>query len=313
MNKKFIRFAKLRDSFPENPFPQQENGIVHSKISNYEHKYDKPTLSLKYVIKGKENYKIDGYTYAVKPQEYLLVNADRDYSTSSAYKNQIDEGICLYIEKNTIWQVYRTLKNSDKNLLDNPFNEQNKSLVFFENVYKAKDSSLGQLLLELENYLTEKEDAELPNNEEFYYVIAEKLLIQQREVFEQYNRLNTVKTSTKKELYRRLDIAKKYIDANYCKKLDIQEISRVAAISEYHFFRSFKQVYGVSPYKYLLNKRMVKAKNLLFSREYSVTEIAYLTGFSDIHAFSKAFKKAFSFTPMQLLKKSRQNTVRMAA
>jgi AraC-like DNA-binding protein len=117
----------------------------------------------------------------------------------------------------------------------------------------------------------------------------------------QQDKLQTAKISTKQEILKKLDIAKAYIDIHFTRKLDIEEIAREAAMSEFHFFRTFKLVFGISPYQYILQKRMKKATQLLNEMQHSVTEIAYLTGFSDIHAFSKAFKKSHSLSPISFI------------
>ena len=105
--------------------------------------------------------------------------------------------------------------------------------------------------------------AAVRSDKDLYYTLAESLLFDQHKIFQEVNRLKSVKSSTKKELYRRVLLAKEYLDEFYYKKLDVNEVSRVAALSEYHFFRTFKQVFGISPHKYLIKRRLQKASDLL--------------------------------------------------
>ena len=112
--------------------------------------------------------------------------------------------------------------------------------------------------------------------------------------------IKAVKVSTKMELYRRLNIARSYIHENYDRKLDIQKIARIAGISTYHFFRTYKQAFGLSPHQYLIKVRLENAYLLLQDNSLTVTDIAYMTGFADIFTFSKAFKKAYGISPSKM-------------
>ena len=67
--------------------------------------------------------------------------------------------------------------------------------------------------------------------------------------------------------------------------------------TEYHFYRLFKSVFGISPHQKLVQNRLHFACNLLRSRKATVTEAALSGGFPDVYSFSKSFKKHFGFSP----------------
>ena len=101
--------------------------------------------------------------------------------------------------------------------------------------------------------------------------------------------LHHVKKSTKEELYRRVDVAKKFIEDNYAEKINLDEIAATAYLSKYHFTRSFKALYHLSPIQYLLQIRLDKA-NELFKKDYSFAEVTDIVGFSDVKNLRKAIK-----------------------
>lgn len=92
--------------------------------------------------------------------------------------------------------------------------------------------------------------------------------------------------------------AKKIIDSSFTSVIRVPDVAAEVGMSEYKFHRSFKLFYGDSPYNYLLKKRLYFSLYLLHYKGMSTTETAYLTGFSDIHAFSKAYKRWFKPSPI---------------
>ncbi|MEL7534180.1 MAG: helix-turn-helix transcriptional regulator, partial [Bacteroidota bacterium] len=73
-------------------------------------------------------------------------------------------------------------------------------------------------------------------------------------------------------------------------------------LSATQLFRKMKALTGHPPMSFVRKIRLHKAKELLFSTELSVSEIAYDLGFSDPHYFSRAFKKEFGQSPSQVRK-----------
>jgi transcriptional regulator GlxA family with amidase domain len=58
-------------------------------------------------------------------------------------------------------------------------------------------------------------------------------------------------------------------------------------------------VYGVSPYQYIKQKRMQLAQDLLQKHRMPLAHLAIEVGYSDIFAFSKAYKQYFGYAPSQ--------------
>ena len=111
----------------------------------------------------------------------------------------------------------------------------------------------------------------------------------------------TKSNAVNKDLHQRLIKAKSVIDAEFSKKMSIHSLAKHATLSEFHFYRSFKNAFGISPHQYVLNKRLNRAVELLKEGDYLLTDIAYEVGFTDIYSFSKSFKKRFNTCPSQLL------------
>jgi AraC-like DNA-binding protein len=98
------------------------------------------------------------------------------------------------------------------------------------------------------------------------------------------------------DIYQRIAAAKIYIDENFQDTLDLEDISSRAHLSRFHFHRLFTRIYRRTPHKYLTQKRLEKAQELLSDNK-PVTEVCNEVGFESIGSFSTLFKKEIGFAP----------------
>ncbi len=92
-----------------------------------------------------------------------------------------------------------------------------------------------------------------------------------------------------------------YIDANYETDLNMNLLSKIQLISKYHLIRLFKKYYGLTPRKYLIDKRIEKSKEYLV-KGMTVTKTCYAVGFTSLGSFSALFKTKTGETPGQFRK-----------
>jgi len=92
-----------------------------------------------------------------------------------------------------------------------------------------------------------------------------------------------------------------YIQMNLDRELSIELLSRKAGYNEQYFIRLFREEMGVSPHQYIIGCRMKEARKLLKSQR-SVSDIARMTGFSDLKCFSRTFRKIHGISPMEYRK-----------
>ncbi len=102
-----------------------------------------------------------------------------------------------------------------------------------------------------------------------------------------------------------IEKAVEYIHKNYSSHpLTISELSSMCEISPEYFRKIFKSLYGLSPITYINTLKISRAKELLESGDYTVTESAFLSGYRDISVFSREFKKATGFSPTEYINMS---------
>ena len=94
-----------------------------------------------------------------------------------------------------------------------------------------------------------------------------------------------------------------YMNKRIDEPITIEEICHEFYISRSSLQALFKTHLNSSPKNYLLNIKLQKSKELIRENQYTISEIAYMLGFSSIHYFSRLFKKYFNITPSAYVKK----------
>ena len=101
------------------------------------------------------------------------------------------------------------------------------------------------------------------------------------------------------DLNRRLLRARDAMDRAYAEPLDIRAVAAVAYISEAHFIRTFRDVFGETPHRYLQRRRVERSMFLLRETDRSVTDICLDVGFSSLGTFSRTFREIVGETPSE--------------
>jgi AraC family transcriptional regulator len=97
----------------------------------------------------------------------------------------------------------------------------------------------------------------------------------------------------------RLNRVIEYIDANLDREIALSALAETAGMSAHYFSELFKQSVHVSPYQFVLRRRIDRARALLSDRATTVLEAAVRTGFADQSHFSKIFRRVVGVTPTQ--------------
>jgi transcriptional regulator GlxA family with amidase domain len=99
------------------------------------------------------------------------------------------------------------------------------------------------------------------------------------------------------ELLRRLLRAKDRMDAAPHEDWPVARLAEVSYVSEAHFARSFKEAFGLPPHRYLLTRRIERAKALLRETDLPITEIAFSTGWKSLGTFGRTFRDITGMNP----------------
>ena len=89
------------------------------------------------------------------------------------------------------------------------------------------------------------------------------------------------------------------IKNNLYSNLSVQQMAQLCAMSTSSFKRKFKETYNESPKKFVANKKLEKAKNLLKNSSERISTIAYDCGFETLSTFNRSFKFKTGISPSE--------------
>lgn len=94
-----------------------------------------------------------------------------------------------------------------------------------------------------------------------------------------------------------IDIIDNYIQRNINHKIAVAQLAAVVFLAESQFYALFKTQTGNTPQRYILQKRLQLAKQLLNERELTLAHIAQVCGFASQSSFSQAFRRLYGIPP----------------
>ena len=102
---------------------------------------------------------------------------------------------------------------------------------------------------------------------------------------------------TREKLVRAVEYIQDQLDTD----LTVSGIAQAVYMSPYHFSKLFKESTGKSPYQYVVEARVRKAKELLTTGKFTISEVAHHVGFADQCHLTRHFKRVFGLPPKRLL------------
>jgi AraC-like DNA-binding protein len=269
-----------------NPNLQSINKVIYSSLKDMDIKLLHKGVSLKYVVKGCEKYEINNKQYQVNAGEFLIVNHNSDVRCTIKDYKSVD-GVCIYLDESLIKEVINE-------------NDEDKNYFLKEGKFDSHTFGLGNFLKQIQ--LPTQKNTELFRKKDIYYKIGEYLKMHFVEVENKINNISSKKRYVREDLFNKLNVALEYINDNIDDKLQINEIAKQCGMSEYHFFRTFKQAYGISPYNYIMDRRLEKAYEMITVNNVSIGVAAIECGFNDLSHFTRYFKKKYKYLPSKARK-----------
>ncbi|MFZ2538810.1 MAG: AraC family transcriptional regulator [Oscillospiraceae bacterium] len=256
--------------------------LIYISMSKYESDWDSTPHTHQfteffYVLKGKGRFFVDGKTFDVKEDDFIVINPNVEHTEFSLDATPLE---------------YAVLGVEGLSFLFSKEDSQESYDVYNYRAYRE------EVLFFLKIMLRELQGKE-PYNETVYNNIFEVLVIHMMR-YENFNMSVMPPKSTNKES----GLVRRYIDANFKHNITLDDLAKIAHINKYYLVHAFKKSYGISPVNYLIEKRIEESKHLLKTTNTSLSKIAGVVGFSSPSYFSQAFKTATGKTPNEYRKET---------
>jgi AraC family transcriptional regulator len=254
-------------------------------------------LSIKSFEGGGAFYRTAEGRFLVDAERFLIVNHDQEYEVEIDADAPV-ASFCVFFASDLAQQVQRSLTAAPEALLDDPLAAGvgwAAGAPFFERTY-PHDDVLSPLLTRFRQQYPQRQH-EPGWVEEQYHLLMHGMLSVQQAAYQEVDTLPSVRSATREELYRRLYIARDYIAAAYDQPITLQSIADAAVLSPNHLLRSFKALFGQTPYQVLVDERLRHARLLLASTERPVTQICLDVGYESLGSFSALFAQRFGLSP----------------
>jgi AraC family transcriptional regulator len=108
-----------------------------------------------------------------------------------------------------------------------------------------------------------------------------------------------IKSSTREEYLKRVNVVVDYINNHLDEELDLQKLAEMSNLSTYHFHRIMKAFLGETLGAYIIRVRLETAVRLLRYTDLPVEQIAYSVGYEMPSSLSKSFKQFYDITPQE--------------
>lgn len=174
-----------------------------------------------------------------------------------------------------------------------------------ENEMKPKLNLKGSIQLKVEDILHEVL-IEYKNRDNDFELIIKALLLRLLVLIgrEYKGKIENTESQLIFERHKeRLYKAIRYIDDNFTCEITIEEVAKIAMLSQSYFRYLFKHMTNKTLTEYVNHKRIAKAVDLLLTRfDLKVLDICYEVGFNSINHFNRVFRKETDLTPMMVRK-----------
>lgn len=269
---------------PHFRYIRQEELSIYGNWVDYDHVFT-------YISKGEADFIINGVCYTLKKGDVILIPPYMHHLVRSHH----DTIIQYVMHFDLFYHPDRaSLKGLGLEYCDSPLPPEERFFGSRPIVVSLNEKQQVFLTEKLTFLLWKKQDTDNP----WFPLQAKAILIDILALIFQCNELKSSFDSTNSLNWSAVRQTMDYVHLHYAdKNLNNAAISKVTGLSENYLCTIFRQQIGISIHEYLLNTRIARAEELLLYADASITEIAEMTGFSGIHAFSRAFKKFTGKSP----------------
>lgn len=245
-------------------------------------------LEISWVKKGTGIYYIDEKTYDVREGDIFIISNTETHRLVPSGSGLLINSV-VHFEPEFIWSVSST--EVDYQFLQ-IFFERNET---FSNRLDRENTTTGKIY----NLLEELEQEFIHQLPAYPMMVKIKLQTVFAEIVRNYGYLPAKHSNTRltDNGINELCMVTQFIDIHIAEDIKLQDLANLVHRSPTYFSSFFKRYYHMSPFEYIVSKRIQRAVEYIVSTRKTFTEIATLCGFNNTTNFNKAFKKVTGHSP----------------
>lgn len=249
--------------------------------------------SIKYTARGDEQFLIDNKYHRLRSGEIMVTN--QGYNITYLVPPKPVHNLTVFFQRELMSEVFATMLTRDDSLLAGNLTYQGLPEFHEELGYHSNLLPLPRLVNSV--FETVSHDPQLTVLPEFYYELCSILVKSQFKVTEILDRLPKQRLSTRIEVFKKVDMARRVIEDTYTKRFDLDFVARETGMSKFYLIKCFQSVLGFTPNSFSIFLRIKQAQELLKNKNITIQEVGQRCGYADIFTFSKQFKKVLGVSP----------------
>lgn len=278
--------------FPDGAQFERDNLVLHARARQHTVAGFTGPLSIKTVISGIVSWRVGGRDLAVDQGSFLVLNAGDEYAMDLNSARPV-ETACVFFRTGFVEADALDATTPVEASLEDP----ERAAPRLPWVARLHPDADGRIVRRVQTLARRCERELQPSSfEEDFLVLSDQLLRLYEEVRAQMARLPALKSSTREEIFRRLQRGREYLHANLDGPVSLESTARTACLSRYHFHRAFSQAFAKTPHAYLTEVRLARAHGLLRSGR-TVMEACAEVGFASPSSFSRLFRGMYGVPP----------------
>ncbi len=280
------------------PGSAQETTVVCARARYARCPPQKHNLCINAVRGGAIHFVVGNRRISVDDDTYLIFNEGRTFSALLREPHEA-EGLIIFYPPGALAKVLSTLNAAPERLLDGA--EPPPDPWQFTESLRWHDTLVSPLLNAIRAHVADGDsDVDRASLETHCLLLLESAVVAEQQLRGAAVRIASVRSSTRDELYRRVNWAADFIHSNYGRPLSLQEVANAARLSKYHLVRSFRQMHGVTPHTLLLEKRVRVARRLIETTDFDLNEIAERSGFGTRWSMFRQLRRRFGVSGREL-------------
>jgi AraC-like DNA-binding protein len=223
-----------------------------------------------------------------------LVLGEGDASSLTIDSPTPVETFCVSFRRGFLSGLARELRYDVARALDDPDGATAEAPPLHARIHPSSDR-VGAAMDRLRSGVTARVPA--AELEEALVAAGCSLLRANVEYLSRSSRVTAVRASTRREILRRVARGRDYIESHLPDRFTLRDIARAAAMSVFHFHRSFTDVFGETPREYTTRRRLALATDLLASTDLTIGDVSFAAGFGSPSSFSSAYRRQEAHGP----------------